>query len=85
MLKNNGSHQAFIEHLKDEKIADAYFYTTLEECKKMDKQAARKHMVEALQNLGAAHGSMGSGLLYKIGAMDAFYAMVARVVLKIVG
>lgn len=86
MSKNNRSHEEFIATLKDEKVADAYFYATLEECKKMDSKEAQEHLVSALRNLSAAHGTIAH-FLNKIGIMkyDTFYNTLSSVILKIAG
>lgn len=82
MSKSNMFHQEFIERIKDEKVADAYFLATLEECKKLNPQEAQEHLIVALKNLSEAHGSTAT-FLKKIGVgYDAFYNLLSMAILK---
>ena len=59
MGKNKDNKDLFIESLKANDTAEAYFNATLEDCKNLTKEEAEKHLVKAFKNIAVANGKLG--------------------------
>ena len=82
MLHNKNHDQDLIEALKDDAQADAYFFSVLDNCKKVDKQEAQKQLELALKNLTHAQGGLANMLSQS--RAQSFYSMLSSVILKFV-
>lgn len=84
MTNTKTNHKEFIEKLKNDQEAEAYFYRVIEKCKTEDKKDAQKHMIEALTNLTEAHGGFGN-FAERVGlGSSSFYNSLSTIILKFV-
>lgn len=65
--------EELLKKLRNDKEAEAFFYKTLEECKRMNKQQAKQHLIETMKILRKAQGSWVfdnwfGNIFYRIGA-----------------
>ena len=58
-MERNNHKDTFIESLKDNKVAEAYFNEALEDCKKLNESEAQAHLITAFKNIAAAQGKLG--------------------------
>lgn len=71
--------EELIKKLQNEKEAEAFFYKTLEECKKMDKKQAREHLIETMKILRKAQGSWVCDNWFG----NFFYKIISSIIFKL--
>jgi DNA-binding phage protein len=88
MTTHKQTHEELIKKLHNVKEAEVYFLAVIEECKKLDKETAQKHLMVALKNLVEAQGGLAgsfANISEKVGlGSESFYKVFSTVILKVV-